>query len=257
MHMLSRLAHKLRRARMHYREGGLLNIIEIACAYGYVPAWLYSRHSTYLLKLRSRAHVLRFRPRPGYDYLIADRTHIDELAALDQSEDPSFMHRLFLDFFTNNALCYAIAKQNRIVAYNWLFQGQYTVTSDGYGPRQLRLILGEHHAMFGNGYILPEYRLKGLFPSLLWMAVTDHPDDMVFLTTIARLNTDSLRAHERIGFEKLGIIRCSRIGSMACQWSMETSFHSQPLGCGQPLIALDRLVAASRQQDEIIKEALK
>ncbi|MGE0080665.1 MAG: hypothetical protein AB7U81_05155 [Thiohalomonadaceae bacterium] len=240
--MFPRLAHKLRRARMHYREAGLLNTIEIACAYGYVPPWLYFRQGTHLLRLRSRAHVMKFGPRPDYRYFIAGRTHVDELASLDNGEDFRFMRRLFLDFLSHDALCYAIAKHDRIVAYNWLFRHQYVVTNDGYGPRQLRLMLGEHHAMFGNGYIVPEYRLKGLFPSLLWMAVNDRPADTVFLTTIARMNTDSLRAHERIGFEKLGTILCRRVISTACRWSMESPSRNQAIGRGQPAVALDSLI---------------
>lgn len=241
--MFRGLVRQLRRLPTHLREDGIAHTLELACAYGSVPGWLYYRHRTHLLQLGSIGRVLAFRTRPEYRYLPASDIHLDELANLDVHENAEFMARLFSGFFKTGASCYVIQRGRRIVAYNWLFDTHYTLTSDGYGARQLGLRLQPGATMFGNGYIAPEYRMKGLFPLLIRMAVQDRPEDTSFFTTIERLNLNSLRAHHRIGFKTLGTITCQRFLASPYCWSWHAAQGStRVLGCGQPELALSEIL---------------
>lgn len=220
-----------------------MHTLELACAYNRIPCWLYHHHRTLLLRFDSPEQALKFRPRPEYKFIAAGVSHLDEIAMLDRGEDPQFITRLFRQFLDQGANCYAVTRDSRIVAYNWLFGDHYIITNDRYAERQLWLKLNPGDAMFGNGFIVPEFRLKGLFPLLLQRAILDKPQTTTFYTTISRLNVDSVRAHQRIGFALLGTIECQRMPMSPYFWSWRSPVHHRHLlGFGQPHVSLNALV---------------
>lgn len=243
--MLKRTAGWLKRVHAHYETGGLRYTLDIACDKKQIPSWLLYDHRTHLLRLDDRNKLLGFKARQEYEYFAADESHLDELAVLDDFENPQFLRRLFRQFLTEGAQCHAIRHAGRVVAYNWVFRGHYTVTFDGYDKRCMQLDLGPRAVFLGNGFIVPAYRMKGLFPSLLGMAL-EHGEDTALFSTIDVINLNSLRAHLRLGFNNVGIITCQRVLGSPYIWRWhDTASEARLLGFRQPRIALaDLLVGA-------------
>ncbi len=69
--------------------------------------------------------------------------------------------------------------------------------------------LHNNSQMLGYGYIHENYRLKGLFPSLIVEALND--GKMRTYVDIGYLNVNSIKSHERIGFQEIGKIYAFKI----------------------------------------------
>lgn len=123
----------------------------------------------------------------------------------------SEIFRMFLD---EGHECVLARDGGRLVGYSWGFKDTYTVTYDDYNIKNIHLNLSNDTIFFGNGYIVPEYRLKGLFPKLTYSCMKQFPRAKRFFTTIDIGNKLSFNSHRRFGYTPSFLLTCISIGNI-------------------------------------------
>jgi hypothetical protein len=235
----------------HYREGGSGRVFEVLCARGLVPGWLLYYHDVSILKLRTLNPRAIRRRAAGYEYGAAEKRDVDGLVAISVGADAPALGRFFEAFFDAGNKCFVVRKDGAIVGYNWACHSKYTITNDNYQQRQLHLLLQPDEVLFGNGYIHPEYRLKGLFPDLVRVAVEGYPQGVSFYTSVARLNDLSVKSHERLGFEPLLSLGCHRLALLPYFWTVRAPDHPRRWAAwNQSSVQLSELVKRSGARAE-------
>src|SRR5579863_10411966 len=198
----------------YYKEGGIYEALHRLSAYGYLPKralFLSTRHILVLNKLNAAAGR---RPVTGYEFLTADRSCLDELVACQGGVTDTPYEVLQQFFERDDAACYVVRRDGRLIAYFWLFRGSYLVTFDEKQDKGVEFLLNANEAFFGNGFIAPDFRMRGLFPSLVKFIVERQPSTLRFYSSVDSINTHSLRAHARCGFQTAFSIFCSDVFSL-------------------------------------------
>lgn len=231
-------------AMNHYRDGGPGRVFEVLCARGLVPGRLLYYHEVGVFRLHAVNQKVIKRRAKGYDYGIARKQDAEELAIASVCTNVASLTRFFEAFFDAGNRCFVVRKNGAIVGYNWACQSRYTLTNDNYRDRQLHLSLQPNEVVFGNGYIHPDYRMKGLFPGLVRTAVDAYPKDTAFYSTVARLNDVSVKSHLRLGFELRLRVSCHRVGTWPYFWTVrEPGKRRRWVGWNQPTTRLEALFA--------------
>lgn len=178
-----------------------------------VPRQLLFAHDVDVLKL-VELNVPAFVASTGaYEFSTADASILEELVeCTDVPVSIDRRRKRLAQALALCASCITVRHQGRLVAYACAFVGKYVLTYDDYGPRTLTFALDQHAVFLGNGFIRPEYRMKGLFPHLLRNCVERYPTGTRFFGHIDTDNVQSFNSHRRLGFAPLLTITCLGIG---------------------------------------------
>lgn len=190
---------KLRKAIKVYREKGLRGLAQVLTYNETLPEWLLKAETVEILRLDGLNQKAIRRQPEGYRFGLADRNDLDRLLDCGEGSE-AHMKPLFQRFFDANCRCFIVEKGSEICGYNWGFVGSYLLTLDDYASINLEVDIGDDSLLFGNGFIRPEYRLKGLFPHMVDYAVKQDVAIKRFLTSIDQMNINSVRSHRRLGF---------------------------------------------------------
>ncbi|SCZ55901.1 hypothetical protein [Thiohalomonas denitrificans] len=234
---------RMRRAIDVYRRSGSKQVLARLCSYGIIPpcAIEYAAYDLYRLK-RFRRIQVRTDPRVSIGF--ASRSDISQLSLLTtaaNSSEQQAMDELFGKFLREGGRCVAVRSGEQIVAYEWLFRNRYWLSRDELGPQTIEIRLGEG-VFLSNGYILPSYRLKGLFPLMANFIVDSFPESIPVYTHIEKLNTPSKRAHERLGFEPVGGVEFWRITGLPHFWVLNALHKKMPVVARKRPLVLEQLV---------------
>jgi hypothetical protein len=190
-----------------YRCHGGYAVLERLSAYRYLPKSLFSFATKDVLTLKEVNRQAIKRALVGYDFRSADASSIDDLVACQGArvETPA---AVFERFFEQGAHCYVVRKDNVTVAYFWVFSGEYLLSFAETRRERVTFALRADERFFGNGYIAPAYRLKGLFPYLVKFVMDQYPAGTKFFSSVNALNAASIKAHLRFGFIPLFRLTC-------------------------------------------------
>lgn len=178
--------------------------------YGCTQSWVLGLADVQILGL------LAFNPETGQESpddcqcRLASPADLDAILLCSPLADRSKLHKLFLEFFSRGSQC-AVARHNDVViGYNWAFTDNYIITIDDYRRHMARVELEPGTVFTGNAYVRPEHRGRGVIRKLKCALFSHFPSGTRFYTAVSNLNSSSLRANTRIGFEKLATLRFTR-----------------------------------------------
>lgn len=206
-----RIARKLKGLVSYYRQGGVGEALLRLSAYGYLPKALFSLSACHIfalgpLNLRSLA-----RPLHGYHFERANQDSLDALMAC-QGERPETPRAFLAGLFEAGHDCFVARYAGEVVAYFWAFKGSYVLRFDGDPRHAVTFTLPDRGVFFGNGFISPAHRLRGLFPHLVHYVAAQYPGGRCF-SSVHHINLGSRQAHRRVGFLPLLIVACAGFGS--------------------------------------------
>lgn len=197
---------KLKGLWTYYKSGGSYEVLYRLSAYNYLPKPVLYLASKEVLALGAMNLQSLRRQLPGYEFAIASTDDIDELTRC-QGERLHTSRAVFESFFTEGRRCYVVRKSGCVVAYFWAFQRDYTLNFHG-AQRHVTLLLDDDQLFFGNGFIAPAYRLKGLFPYMVKFVTEQYPSATRFFSAVDGINQGSLKAHNRFGFVSAFHVTC-------------------------------------------------
>lgn len=204
---------KLQRLFAYYGQGGSTEVLRHLSASGYMPHSLFFFSTIQVYALGAANQEALKRVPQGYQFMRADAGVIDELVAC-QAGYPGTSAQTFARFFEQGQHCFVARRNGVVVAYFWVFAQRYELAFDEPAHRRLTLALKADQRFFGNGFIAPAYRLKGLFPHLVEFVSGQYPAPMRFFSSVNCLNQASLRAHRRFGFAPVLRISCLQAAAM-------------------------------------------
>lgn len=233
---------KLKGLWTYYKRGGSYEVIYRLSAYNYLPKPFLYLSTKEVLALGAINHQSLRRPLLGYEFAVVGREAIDEIVAC-QGDRLLTSPVVFERFFAEGRRCYVVRKQGQVVAYFWTFQGSYTLDFPEV-RRRLTLLLDDNQVFFGNGFIAPAYRLKGLFPYMLKFVTEQHSAGMHFFSAVDGLNRDSQKAHNRFGFISAFHVTCLGLLNARLFYRSEgASRFAVFLGAGRPELSLSHCLA--------------
>ena len=224
----------------YYKKGGIQEVLYRLSAYGYLPRLVLFLSSKHVLALdKINQHCLKH-ALGGYEFAWVDASSIDHLMAC-QGEAVDTPRAVFERFFKQGHQCYTACKDGKIIAYSWVFKGNYVLSFDRGERPLITLVLKDNEAFLGNGFIAEKYRLKGVFPHLLKFATGQYPDATRFFSSVDPINANSLRAHIRFGFVPIFNVRYLRIFSLNLFYGNKGLFSPLSLlGVGASRLELSR-----------------
>ncbi len=206
---------------MEYKQGGLSGLLYKFSEYEYLPTWLFhlSKSNMYIYDGDCVEKYNYKDKQDKYKFDVASKADIESILKLSGLTDKSIqlpMARL-IRFFDNGNSCYIIRLENKIIAFLMLYKGQYVITRDDYKSINMNVRLDDNILFFGYGFIMPKYRMRGLFPYMMNYAMSSNKG-AVFITDIADLNKHSHRSHIKLGFKTIYSVVAVRLflKSMIC-----------------------------------------
>lgn len=135
---------------------------------------------------------------------------IPEMVECGAAAERAFQHRVFSSYLDGGAAGIVIRRNGRLVGYNWVFHDRYELQV-GCPERKVDLLMAPGHVFFGSGYIVPEFRLQGVFPLMLHASSVAFGPAHALWSSSHIWNDISLRSHQRLGFQRLFEIRCIEV----------------------------------------------
>lgn len=192
-----------------FRRDGIYSTIQRVCASGAVPQKLfYLGHARIFVLDRFNEKAVA---RKLNDYTIqrADASALEAIVNCSQEQNPEKLRKVFRGFFDAGHLCYlATHTRDGVVAYNWAFRHEYTLTFDEYKSKNVAIELSEDCVFCGNGFIANTHRLKGIFAHLAHHRIQSFPEQSCFYVSVSDINTGSLNANRRLGYRELCSVIC-------------------------------------------------
>lgn len=146
----------------------------------------------------------------NYQVTRARSDDIAEMVAHGAEVERAFQRRVFNTYLDGGAAGIVIRRNGRLVGYNWVFHDRYELQV-GSPQRKVDLLMPPGHVFFGSGYIVPEFRLQGVFPLMLQASASAFGPALGLWSSSHIWNDISLRSHQRLGFQKLFEIRCIEV----------------------------------------------
>ncbi len=233
---------RVNRAMETYRRAGGKGVLDRLCSYGIMPCWMVEFASYDIYRLEKFRRIPN-RHDAAIDIGFASANDISEIASLTtegKESEQQETNKLFHKFFARKGRCVAIRKEGRIVAYQWLFREKYPLSRDGLGSRTIDIKLGDG-VFKSNGYIAPEFRLKGLFPLMERFIVDSVPESTPVYTHIEKSNDASKKAHERLGFRIVGDIEYWRLAGLSHFWVFHLNNRVAPVIARKAAVHLGEL----------------
>ena len=239
-----------RRRRLHaavsyYRQGGSAEVLRRLCASGCLApsAFFFSTIQVYALGAPNQS-ALKRAPR-GYAFMRADAGALTELLAAHMGE-PAAPARVLARFFELGQDCFVVRRHDAVVAYFWVFKDAYQLVFGDHPRRRLALRLRADQRFFGNGFIAPAQRLKGLFPHLVQFVVGHYPAPTRFFSSVNALNAASVHAHHRFGFAPVLRVTCAQAGALRLFYAQPPLAPGSIVGWGRTPIDLDGCLGRER-----------
>jgi hypothetical protein len=221
----------------YYKQGGLLEVIYRLTAYDYIPEWLLFLESTTIMVLESFNEKAVRRNLSGYEFKVADKSYVQDLIDCTGEEAEENTQEIFQRFFDEGYKCIVIRDSGKTVAYAWSFARKYILTFDDY-KRNIVLSAKENDVFFGTGLIANEYRLKGLFPSMIKYMMEQYPDGTNYYTAVDYRNVHSYKSHCRLGYAPLLSIICISLFRVSAYFIKNDDKTISFLGFGSPTLEL-------------------
>lgn len=231
---------KLKGLASYYRQGGVGEVLVRLSAYGYLPKPVFSLSVCHLFLLNDINPRSLSRPLQGYHFARGTRALLDELVAC-QGNDRQTPLDVFDRFFDVGADCYVARAQGEVVGYFWGFRGRYRLHFDAHPRHALTIILRDDDVFFGNGFIAPAHRLRGVFPHLVDFVASHYPNARRF-SSVNHINRPSLRAHDRLGFARVATLTCADIGTVRTFHRSGGARTRTLLGLGPSVVDIDDCV---------------
>ncbi len=205
---------KIKALQAYYKQGGIYEVLRRLSSYGYLPKPVLFLSSKHVLALRGgRVFPLKDRI-TNYQFEQADKTVIDSLVAC-QGKRILTPREVFETFFDDDQTCYVVRHQGKTIAYFWAFRRHYLLSFDEREDQSVTLTLDDDEVFFGNGFIAEEYRLKGIFPTVLNFIAAQFPKGTRLFSSVDPINSGSLRAHISYGFTSMVDVVC--LGIAGCR----------------------------------------
>ncbi|MEK6624217.1 MAG: hypothetical protein AABY86_04575 [Bdellovibrionota bacterium] len=125
---------------------------------------------------------------------------LDELLAVSGSDSVPGQREIFDVFFKLGDTCFLARKNDVLIGYYWAFRTHHIITYDDYKSKNLEIELASNMIFFGNGFIHPSFRLKGVFPHFAKYCIQQFSCDSRFITATDIENNLSLNSHNRLGY---------------------------------------------------------
>lgn len=228
----------------YYRQGGSAEVLRRLSASGSIPPSLFFFSTIQVYALGPcNQNALKRMPQ-GYEFMRADAHALDEL--VDCHADHAGTPRpVFARFFEQGQDCFVVRRKGAVVAYFWVFKDRYQLVFDNHVRRRLTFALKGEQRFFGNGYIAPAHRLKGLFPHMVQFVGGHYPAQTRFFSSVNSLNYPSLRAHRRFGFTPVLRVTCAQAGAMRLFYAQPPLGTGSIFGLGRAQTELDRCLGHS------------
>lgn len=205
------VARKAKGLVSYFRLGGVGEVLLRLSAYGYLPKALFALSACHVFALGPLNLRALSRPLHGYDFERAGVEALDELMAC-QGERPETPRSFLAGLFAAGHDCFVARYAGQVVAYFWTFKGTYEVRFNECPRHALTFTLPDRSVFFGNGFIAPAHRLRGLFPHLVHYVAGQYPGARCF-SSVNHTNLGSLQAHRRVGFTPLMIVACAGVAT--------------------------------------------
>jgi len=173
------------------------------------PKWLLTLGKSYQLSFSGDKSALIDRRLPQYkryrDYVFR-RATVDDLPRIMECRGNSRHLELYRNFLSQGQICYVLIRKDFVVGYAWVFFDQYVVTYDHYKRSNIRIFFDKDNVFFGNGFVAPAHRMRGIWPLLLSEIIQDLTTNYGVqrcLGTVPEPNLNSLRSHLGLGFEHI------------------------------------------------------
>lgn len=229
----------------YYKQGGMLEVVYRLIAYDYIPEWLLFMESTTIMVLEKFNEKVVRRNLKGYSFAVADKSNIKELIECTGEETDENTQEVFQRFFNEGNKCTVIRHEDKTVAYGWSFENKYILTFDDYKKKNVVLKLEKNEVFFGTGLIAKEYRLKGLFPSLVKFMMEQHPNVDNFYTAVDYRNVHSHQSHARLGYAPLFSVFCVSFFGVTAYFIKNNDKTISFLGFGASALELSDYLAKS------------
>lgn len=178
------------------------------------------------------------RPLTGYHFERGTPALLDELV-LCQGPRPDTPRSTFEMFFDAGAQCYVSRHDGQVIGYFWAFLEYYRLRFDSYPRHALTFRLKAGDVFFGNGFIAPPHRLRGVFPRFVDFVASHYPGTRRF-SSVNHTNLTSLQAHHRLGFLQKATIACADVATVRIFYRQaETQIPRTLLGIGPTMIDID------------------
>lgn len=217
------LAIKARRALARWRAGGWRSVAHLLSANGYVPYWLWYLCELELLRLETLNPAATARVPQDCACRPATAADIPLLAALAGGASTSAVCEEFAGYLADGHQCFLVAHAGRVVGYDWVFSSCYPLVLEHDPARTLTIDLQPDTVFFAVGFILPQYRLKGLYPFLINYILCHRGPGTRYYTAVHTANEHSLRTHRRLGFVPVATAVCSRLLGGGYRWTIRKS----------------------------------
>lgn len=226
-------------ALAYYRQGGSAEVLRRLCASGCLPRSLFFFSTIQVYALGAHNQGALKRVPQTYAFARATPDSVDEMIGAHAGEAAT-PAPVLARFFAQGQDCFVVRRRGAVVAYFWVFKDRYQLVFDGDPRRRLALDLRADQRFFGNGFIAPAHRLKGLFPHLVQFVVGHYPPPTRFFSSVNALNHASLRAHHRFGFAPVLRMSCAQAGPLRAFYAQRPRMPGSLVGWGRAPIDLDR-----------------
>jgi len=163
------------------------------------PSKIFKLGKAYLLSCQTNKLIPT---RQLKNVLIRKASEVD-LSIIVACESERNGETLFRAYFETGRQCYVAIFENRCIAYAWAFYKNTTITFDNYQQSNILTILPQNSCFIGDGFIHPEWRMKGLFPLLIAYIFDDLSQKHSITTVYNHIyysSEHSMRSSTRLGF---------------------------------------------------------
>lgn len=217
------MKNKIKKLLREYNNGGIGRLLEIFTENEYFPEWLVHFSSSSVYKLAKFNEKVIIKQKDGYEFSKGNVDDIDDILSLqyedEETPDTKESKQQLIEFVNAGHNLYLIRKEKILVSFLMVYKNEYISTRNSYRSINYKFLLDENDIIFGFGYIAKEYRLRGLFPYLLHFALVNENAKNVY-TEIDTLNIGSIKAHERIGFQKISTLKVARVILPILRWKL-------------------------------------
>ena len=121
---------------------------------------------------------------------------------------------LYRTFLERGAEPWCLKENGRVLGVVWFFRNRYRIPWEGYDAYVFGIHLEPSEAFVANVFVDPNNRGRGLFAEIVRAFRAGNPETTLF-SSVSASNPVSLRAHEKIGFRRIGTLHLLRIVHVA------------------------------------------
>jgi len=203
------LMQKLHSAWNYLCQGEFFAFVQSLCVF-FLPKCLLRAEKLYLYQLTMEKSPLESTARhvvPG------GAAEVQEIVESFDNGNPT-MAELYRTFLERGAEPWCLQENGRILGVVWFFRKRYRIPWEGYDAYVFGINLEPTKAFVANVFVAPNSRGRGLFAEIVRAFLDSNPETTLF-SSVSASNPISLRAHEKIGFRRIGTLHLLRIMNIA------------------------------------------